>query len=213
MVNGNEVYYLLGIASIPLISLTLYLWISYVVLGVRLSRDNILDSIMLGIGGVGFVAIMKMVLLHAYAMDWRIVAVVLSPIIEEFIRDSLTYYAVRTSKSIRMVGFLSISVGGGFAAAESAAYSLYFAWRSGLSSGIIVAIMRIPLILIGHSLFSLIFGILLIKKKPHIGFLAGLMLHILWNITVIKAALYHIILLGIAYVIILLLIMHKINNN
>jgi len=210
LVNGNEIYYLLGIASIPLISLTLYLWVSYTVLGVRLSRDSISDTIMLGIGGVGFVAIIKIFLSYVYAMDWIIVAVALSPIIEELIRDLLIYYVVRTTKNIRTAGFLSISVGGGFAAAESTAYSIYFTWRDGLLSGIIVALMRIPLILIGHSLFSLIFGILLIKKKPYIGFIAGLTLHILWNLTVINTTLYHVILLGTAYTIIWLLIMREI---
>ncbi len=188
---------------IPLSVFALFLWVLYFCLRVRVSGSDILDSAMLGVGGVGFVALIKAGILWPYVVDWRITAIIVSPVIEELIRDFLTYYTARSSRSIRAIGFQSISVGGGFALAETVVYGLYYASCGGTISGIMVVLMRTPILLIGHPLFSLIFGISLFRKRPYVGMLVGIVFHMAWNAAVIYLPIHFLIVLSAGYFVVL----------
>jgi len=181
--SGEATLAIMGIVIIPVFSLLTSIAVIYTILKSR-TRGEILDAILLGVGGVGLVSIVKMLIILCCPLDTLQMAIVVAPLVEEFIRNYLVYEVIRGRKT-HIGTILGGIVGVGFATVENITYGIYFALIFGPGHGLQVVMLRTILLPLGHVLYSLLFAYAASRGHIAIGFVTCVFLHSFWNSMVI----------------------------
>jgi len=178
-------------------------------------RREIIDNMLIGAFCLGVVGLVKTLLLEVSSFSMCIMAVLLSPVIEELTKGIIIYCCVIKSRSSPSLKFLSgYSVGLGFACAENISYGILYASICGFYSGFEVMLLRLTFLPIGHTLFSGLFVVLALKKKPYLGLAAGILLHSLWNgLVLLGGSSLGIVIIYIAYGLLFYLLLRSIKNE